>query len=202
PSPLCGLDDSSREMAFVCGLEGCKLEDAPKVEAMILDTLKQVVENGIAQEQIEASLHQLELSQREVGGDGYPYGLQLILTGLTSATHRGDPIALLNVDVALENLRRKTQDPTFIQQAVRKWLLDNPHRVRLTLRPDVHMGERIKAAEVARLAALKASLSDEQKQEIIQRSHALQARQQQVDDESVLPKVDLTDIPANLHYTP
>jgi Zn-dependent M16 (insulinase) family peptidase len=202
PSPLCGLDDSSREMAFVCGLEGCKLEDAPKVEAMILDTLKQVVENGIAQEQIEASLHQLELSQREVGGDGYPYGLQLILTGLTSATHRGDPIALLNVDVALENLRRKTQDPTFIQQAVRKWLLDNPHRVRLTLRPDVHMGERIKAAELARLAALKASLSDEQKQEIIQRSHALQARQQQVDDESVLPKVDLTDIPANLHYTP
>jgi Zn-dependent M16 (insulinase) family peptidase len=202
PSPLCGLDDSSREMAFVCGLEGCKLEDAPKVEAMILDTLKQVVENGIAQEQIEASLHQLELSQREVGGDGYPYGLQLILTGLTSATHRGDPIALLNVDVALENLRRKTQDPAFIQQAVRKWLLDNPHRVRLTLRPDVHMGERIKAAEVARLAALKASLSDEQKQEIIQRSHALQARQQQVDDESVLPKVDLTDIPANLHYTP
>lgn len=201
PSPLCGLDDSSREMAFVCGLEGCKLDDVSKVESLILDTLKDVAERGVAPEQIAASLHQLELSQREVGGDGYPYGLQLILTGLTSATHRGDPIALLDVDTALENLRRKTQDPQFIQNAVRTWLLDNPHRVRLTLRPDLQMGDRIKAAEKNRLAALKAQLDDEEKQKIIARSKALQARQLQHDDESILPKVGLEDIPANLHYT-
>ena len=201
PSPLCGLDDSSREMAFVCGLEGCRLDDVAKVEALILDTLQQVAEQGVPQEQIAASLHQLELSQREVGGDGYPYGLQLILTGLTSATHRGDPIALLDVDAALENLRRKTQDPQFIQNAVRKWLLENPHRVRLTLRPDLYMGERIKAAEKNRLAALKAQLSNEERQTIIERTKALQARQLQQDDESILPKVGLEDIPANLHYT-
>ncbi len=202
PSPLCGLDDSSREMAFVCGLEGCKLDDVNKVEALILDTLQQVADQGVPQEQIAASLHQLELSQREVGGDGYPYGLQLILTGLTSATHRGDPIALLDVDAALENLRRKTQDPQFIQHAVRKWLLENPHRVRLTLRPDLHMGERIKAAEKNRLALLQAQLTAEEKQKIIERTKALQARQLQNDDESILPKVGLEDIPANLHYTP
>jgi Zn-dependent M16 (insulinase) family peptidase len=202
PSPLCGLDDSSREMAFVCGLEGCKLEDAQKVEAMILSTIEKVATDGIPQEQIKASLHQLELSQREVGGDGYPYGLQLILTGLTSATHRGDPIALLDIDAALENLRRKTQDPQFIQQAVRKWLLENPHRVRLTMRPDLHMNARIQAAEVAKLAQLKSTLSEDDKQNIIARAHALQARQLQQDDESILPKVGLDDIPAQLHYTP
>ena len=201
PSPLCGLDDSSREMAFVAGLEGCKLEDAAKVEAMILAIIEKVANEGIPQEQIEASLHQLELSQREVGGDGYPYGLQLILTGLTSATHRGDPIALLDIDGALENLRRKTRDPQFIQQAVRKWLLENPHRVRLTMRPDLQMKARIQAAEVARLAQMKASLSEEDKKNIIARAHALQARQQQQDDESILPKVGLEDIPPHLHYT-
>ncbi len=202
PSPLCGLDDSSREMAFVCGLEGCKLDDVNNVESLILDTLQQVADHGVPQEQIAASLHQLELSQREVGGDGYPYGLQLILTGLTSATHRGDPIALLDVDAALENLRSKTRDPHFIQNAVRKWLLENPHRVRLTLRPDLHMGERIKAAEKNRLAQLQAQLTTDEKQQIIERTKALQARQLQQDDESILPKVGLEDIPANLHYTP
>lgn len=202
PSPLCGLDDSSREMAFVCGLEGCKLEDATKVEAMILSIMEKVATEGVPQEQIEASLHQLELSQREVGGDGYPYGLQLILTGLTSATHRGDAIALLDIDAALENLRRKTQDPQFIQLTVRKWLLENPHRVRLTMRPDLQMNARIQAAETARLAQLKASLSEDDKTNIIARSHALQARQLQQDDESILPKVGLEDIPTHLHYTP
>ncbi len=201
PSPLCGLDDSSREMAFVCGLEGCKLEDVQRIEGLILDTLTEVAEKGVPQEQIAASLHQLELSQREVGGDGYPYGLQLILTGLTSATHRGDPIALLDVDAALENLRLKTRDPQFVPNAVRKWLLDNPHRVRLTLRPDLQMGERIKAAEQHRLATLKAGLTDADKQQIVERTKALQARQLQHDDESILPKVGLEDIPANLHYT-
>ena len=202
PSPLCGLDDSSREMAFVCGLEGTRLEDVAKVEALILDTLTKVAEEGVAQEQIEASLHQLELSQREVGGDGYPYGLQLILHALTAATHRGDPVAQLDIDNALKALRAKVENPEFVQQAVRKWLLDNPHRVRLTLRPDTQMNSRIQAAETARLAAMKAAMSDDQKQAVIQQAKALQARQLQVDDESILPKVGLEDIPPQLHYTP
>lgn len=202
PSPLCGMDDSQREIAFVCGLEGCALEDVAKVEQMILDTLQKVATEGVSQQLVEASLHQLELQQREVGGDGYPYGLQLILTSLTSATHRGDPIALLDLDAALEELRKKVSRPDFIQQLVRSLLLDNPHRVRLTLRPDTEISARKQQAEIARLAAMKAQLSDEDKQLIIARSRALQARQQQKDDdESILPKVGLEDIPADLHYT-
>ncbi len=202
PSPLCGLDDSSREMAFVCGLEGCKLDDVVKIEAFILNTLHKVADEGVPQADIEAALHQLELSQREVGGDGYPYGLQLILTGLTSATHRGDPIALLDLEAALENLRKKAAQPDFIQTLARRWLVDNPHRVRLTLRPDTTMNARIHAAETARLAMLKARLTDAEKAAIIERTKALQARQLQHDDDSILPKVGLADIPLQLHYTP
>jgi len=201
PSPLCGLDDSSREMAFVCGLEGCALEDVAKVEALILETLQKLAETGVPQEQLEASLHQLELSQREVGGDGYPYGLQIILHALTAATHRGDPVAQLDLDNALRKLREKIQQPDFIQQAVRTWLLDNPHRVRLTLRPDTQMAGRAQAAEAARLAEIKANLSEDEKLAIIERTKALQARQLQVDDESILPKVGIEDIPPHLHYT-
>src|SRR5690606_31569484 len=88
PSPLCGLEDSQRELAFVCGLEGCELEDASKVEALILQALQKIAATGVEQQELESALHQLELQQREVGGDGYPYGLQLIMTSLTSATHR------------------------------------------------------------------------------------------------------------------
>lgn len=201
PSPLCGLDDSSREMAFVCGLEGTRLDDVTQVEALILNTLSKVADEGVPQADIEAALHQLELSQREVGGDGYPYGLQLILHALTAATHRGDPVAQLDLDRALIALRSKITDPSFIQNAIRKWLLDNPHRVRLTLRPDTSMASRAQAAETARLQAMKAAMSDEEKQAVIERAKALQARQLQVDDESILPKVGIDDIPPHLHYT-
>src|SRR5690606_2571216 len=78
PSPLCGLEDSQKELAFVCGLEGCKPENVDAVEALILQTLEKVAAEGVPQSDLDAALHQLELQQREVGGDGYPYGLQLI----------------------------------------------------------------------------------------------------------------------------
>jgi len=201
PSPLCGMDDSSREMAFVCGLEGCALEDIAKIEELIFSTLQRVAEEGVPMSELEAALHQLELQQREVGGDGYPYGLQLILTGLTSATHRGDPIALLDMDAALKGLHEKIKQPDFIQSLVKKWLLNNNHRVRLVMKPDTQLSARIQQAEVARLATLKAELTEEDKHAIIERTHALQARQLQKDDESILPKVGLEDIPEHLHYT-
>ncbi len=202
PSPLCGLEDSQRELAFVCGLEGCKPEDVAAVEQLIIDTLEKVAAEGVPQSDLDAALHQLELQQREVGGDGYPYGLQLILTALTAATHRGDPIALLDVDAALANLRKQVEEPGFIQRLVRELLLDNPHRVRLAMHPDTQMNARKLAAEKQRLASIKASLSAEEKQRIIQRTQALEARQLQKDDESILPKVTLADVPAELHYTP
>ena len=200
PSPLCGLDDSQRELCFVCGIEGSEIDRANDLEAMILDVLRDVVENGVPQEQLEASLHQLELQQREIGGDSYPYGLQLILTSLTSATHRGDPISLLNLDTVLEKLRNNIQDPNYIKQLTRELLLDNQHRVRLTMTPDTELAAKRDQAEADRLEEIKNSLSDTEKQAVIEKAQVLNERQQQKDDESVLPKVGLEDIPPKMAY--
>ncbi|HAT26019.1 MAG TPA: peptidase M16, partial [Gammaproteobacteria bacterium] len=110
PSPLCGLEDSNREMSFMAGLEGCEATSTAEVESLIRDSLLEICETGVAIEHVEAALHQLELNQREISGDGYPYGLQLILAGLSTATHRGDPIQLLDIDPVLEELRVQIKD--------------------------------------------------------------------------------------------
>lgn len=201
PSPLCGLEDSQKELTFMCGLEGTEAHQAEAIEALVIETITSVAENGIALEELQACLRQLELQQREVGGDSYPYGLQIILTALTSATHRGDVIDLLNLDPVLEQLHQSILDPEYIKGLAQKLLLDNQHRVRLTLKPDDELAQRKSAAEALRLERIKQSLSDSDKQAIIEQAEALQERQQQVDDESILPKVDLSDIPKNMHYT-
>ena len=198
PSPLCGLEDSQYELVFACGVEGSEPEQAREVENLILQTLQNVKKDGIPLEDVEASLHQLELQQREIGGDSYPYGLQLILTALTAATHRGDPLALLDLDPALNSLREKIKDPAYIPQLIDKLLLQNTHRVRLTLMPDALMAERKQAAEKQKLAAIKTQLSEAQQQQIIAQAKALQDRQQKIDDDGVLPKVGLEDIPTSL----
>lgn len=198
PSPLCGLEASNREMSFMCGLEGSKAENAHGVETLVLQVLHNVAEKGVPRERLESVLHQLELSQREVSGDGYPYGLQLILEGLSSAIHGGDPVALLNLDPVLEELRSNIEDPDYIKRLVRCCLLENQHRVRLTMVPDTGLSVRKAAAEATRLAHIKEQLSDEQKQFVVRQAEALAKRQKQVDDPGVLPKVGLEDVPAEM----
>ena len=198
PSPLCGLEDSNKEMSFMCGLEGVRKEDNAKVETLVLETLAQIAEEGVAQEMVEAMLHQLELHQREIGGDSYPYGLQIILSGLSTAVHEGDVIAQLDVEPVIRELRERIQSPGYIGQLIKDLLLTNAHRVTLTLSPDTELEGRRNQAELDRLALIKASLSEQDKQDVIDLSLALQARQSQEDDMSILPKVGLEDVPAEL----
>ena len=200
PSPLCGLEDSNREMSFMCGIEGSEPEHAEATEQLILDTLQAVADNGVEQSMIDAALHQLELHQREIGGDHYPYGLQLIFNSLPAATHYGDPAALLNLDPALERLRSKASQPGFMQEAVQRLLLNNRHRVRFTLRPDSGMNDEMKRLEEQRLAEIKANLSTEQTQAILDQAQALKERQEQEDDPGLLPQVTLADVRPQVSY--
>lgn len=202
PSPLCGLDDSQKEMSFLCGIEGSDPDKADDLEKMVLSVLTKVAEDGVPADQVAASLHQLELQQREITGDGYPYGLHLLMTALTSATHRGDALALLDLDPVLDQLRTNIEDPEYIKNLARKLLLENQHRVRLVMRPDPELSARKLKAEAQRLETISASLNDQDKQKIVDQAKALIARQNQVDDESILPKVDLDDVQRELSYTP
>jgi len=200
PSPLCGLEDSQREMSFICGLEGCDTDCTAAVEQLVLDTLQQVVRDGVPLEKVEAALHTLELHQREISGDSYPYGLQLILSALSTATHRGDPIELLDIDPVLTRFKQAIKDPTFVPQLVRELLLDNPHRITLTVRPDNTQSQRAKAAEAERLATIKTRLSEAEKQKLVQQAAALVERQGRKPDAELLPKVELHDVPADVQW--
>lgn len=198
PSPLCGLEDSLRELTFVCGVEGAAENQVEAIERAILDTIADVATNGAPQQQLEAVLHQLELHQREVGGDGYPYGLQIILAAIGNATHRGDPIAVLNLDPVIEQLREDIKDPNFIKGLAQRLLVDNPHRVTLAMVPDRALSARKQAAEADKLAAMKVAMDAQDKSNVINLAKALKQRQEQQDDESILPKVGLSDVPTDI----
>lgn len=197
PSPLCGLEDSNKEMSFICGLEGSTPENAQAFEELVLNVLQDVADNGINKEQIDAVLHQLELNQREIGGDHYPFGLQLILSGLSTAIHRGDVITHMNVDRALQTLREKAEDPDYVKNLVTAQLLKNPHRVRVTFKPDDKLEQRRNEAEKQRLSDIKASLSEKQQENLITLASKLAKRQNDIetDIDEILPKVTVEDIP-------
>lgn len=202
PSALCGLDDHSREMTFVCGLEGSEAASADAVEKLVLDTLQAVAERGVPQADVESVLHQFELSQREIGGDSYPYGLQLLLNGLSPALQEADPVTVWDIEAELARLREAIQSPQFVPALVQRLLLNNPHRVRLTLRPEAGFAEQRDAIEQACLAKELAALSDSERAGLREQAAALAARQAEPVNAELLPKVSLSDVPAQTKTPP
>lgn len=198
-APLMGLDDSNYEMTFYCGLQGSEADKAETVEAGVLQVLHAVISNPIDPEQVEAVLHQIELQQREVSGDGMPYGLTLLLNGLGSGIHAGDPLAVWQIEPHLAEIRESLKDPQWLPALIKQHLIDNPHRVRLTLKPDPEKTAHDQQAEQARLDRIEQQLDTAARAQLTQQAEALAARQAQEDDLSLLPKVGLQDIPAELH---
>lgn len=196
-SPLCGLEDSNHEMSFMCGLEGCRAEDADKVEAVIMNTLVKIAEQGVKQERLEAVLHQLELHQREIGGDGYPYGLQLMFSCMSAAIHRGDPVKLMDLDPVIEELREEIKQAGYLQQLVNELLINNTHRVRVVLKPDPGLSALKIQNEKEHLEKVKSKLTAQDKMDLIEQTRNLEIRQQTEDDVDLLPKVGIEDIPTD-----
>ncbi len=200
PSPVCGVDDDTREMTFAAGLEGSDPEKADAVEALVLGVLEDIAKNGVPKEAVMSVLHQLELTQREVTGDGFPYGLQLALRALTPALHGGDPVAALDIDDLLAELRKDAEDPLFIPRLVKTLLLDNQHRVRFVMSPDKELAANEEAAEAAVLKAHDETFDDKTRKEIVRLAEQLEARQSAEDDAELLPRVTLEDVPVTLKF--
>lgn len=196
--PFMGVDDSNFEMTFFCAVQGSNPEHAEEFKNGVFKVLKDVASKPVDAALVEAILHQIELHQREINGDGMPYGLSLILNGLSSAIHHSDPIDVWDVDTAIEQVKEELKDPMWLSNLIQEYLLDNPHRVQLTLVPDAEKNAVEAAAEKARLAEIGAQLTEEQKAEIIAQTEALNVRQDTPDDLNLLPKVGLEDIPAQL----
>ncbi|QER39544.1 peptidase M16 [Acinetobacter suaedae] len=196
--PIMGVDDSNFEMTFYCGVQGSNAEHAETFKNGVLNVLSEVASKPVDQDLVDAILHQIELHQREINGDGTPYGLSLILNGLSSAIHHNDPIHVWDVDSAIEQVKEELKDPMWLSNLIQTHLLDNSHRVQMTLVPDATKSAKEQEAEQARLAEITANLTEEQKIEIQQKTDALKKRQDTPDDLELLPKVGLEDIPADL----
>lgn len=195
PSELCGVDDSTRQLVFLCGVEGSDPEHANALESGVLDVLSRVIASPPAAAELDAMVDALELAQRDIGSGSYPFGLQLMGRVLPAAVYRGDPGALLDLDPPLAKLRRAVHEPGYVAGLARRLLVDNPHRVRVVMAPDAGKAEAERAEEQHRLERLRRELDAGGIERLRAQAAALEARQASVDDPDVLPRVTLEDVP-------
>ena len=181
-------------------MEGTKSGDEKKIQDLILGCLEQLVKNGVDKELIESSIHQLEISQREIGGSGMPFGLQLMLSCLPACIHRDDPLSILDLDSSFKKLKDNLNKEGYIETLIKEKLLDNNHRLRFTLSPDTNFNKKNEDKINRELEQKSKNLSIDEKNKIIDLSKKLKERQESEDNPELLPKVGIADIPAQRKY--
>jgi Zn-dependent M16 (insulinase) family peptidase len=201
-SPGTGYHDDYRDTFLSAGLQGTDPEQLPEIEALILDTLKKVAQNGFPQERIDAALHQYEFANREVTGDQYPYGLGLMMRLFGPWMHANDPFSTLMISQNLDRLKAAAIDPNFFPELIHRHLLDNPHRVTLLLRPDTEHAQREEEKFANHLLEIRAGLNEAKVADIKAKNIALQQSQETPDDTSCLPILELSDIEIEELKTP
>jgi hypothetical protein len=86
--------------------------------------------------------------------------------------------------------------PVF-QDLIKKYLVNNAHRITVEMTPDAEMEAKRVKDEESMLAAVKASMNEQQINEVIEMSKALREAQEAIDSpeaKATLPKLGLEDI--------
>lgn len=194
----CFIDPDMSELPFAIQLKGCNPGNEKALEQVIRNTLLNIIKEGISKEAIENAIHQHEFHRSEITGDHYPYGLTLFMRSCLLAQHGGDPELGLIIHSLFDNIRKKSdEDPCYFTDLIKKWFLNNPHFVQVTLTPDTELERHEQALEKENLEEIKNHLSSEEAQKIVKQSAILKEFQekQEEGDLDILPKVTLSDIP-------
>lgn len=177
-------------------------EQAAFVE-IIEKTLRELVEKGINQEQLLAALNKIEYAYREASGYA-TRGIVYYINAFETWLYDGNPFDALAYDAPLRELRGLIGSHYF-EDYIQERILDNPHKVILTARPDAGMNTR-KDEQVAKdLAALKENLSAEEIQALVDETQGLLARQNAADtpeERATIPHLSREDVDSHFPDIP
>ncbi|MDR2477483.1 MAG: insulinase family protein [Treponema sp.] len=210
-TPVSGLEGEIRETLFVAGLRGVRnCEDAEQagaqVEALILGELRRLVHEGIPPQEIEAALLSIEFSQREIRRSGGPFSLVWMRRSLRGWLHGNKPWESLLFTPSMEKIKQRlAENSRYFESLIQKYLLENPHRALVVLEPKENFLEEQEALLAQELEKKERSLSEAERQAIIEKSAALEKIQSEGDSPQALasiPHLSRGDLSAGVESIP
>lgn len=191
-SAATGFTDQTRDSFFAVGLQGLNESDFERVESIYEDTIKSVIEEGFDNRDIDNILHSVELSMRHQTSN---FGLQLLYGTLPIWNHDGNILDSMCVSDKIEEFKKKLNDqPNYLQLLVDRYLLNNKHKLVMTMSPANNYEDLRKENEEKLLKEKLAPLSDADKQNIYQLGLELRQQQDAIQDVTCLPSLSLNDL--------
>jgi len=195
----CGLESDLRQAYFSMGLRSIEADKADEVERLMMDALAEMAEEGVPAPAVEAALNSLEFMLRENNTGSFPRGLSAMFRSLADWLYDGDAFAPLAWEKPLAAIKARLAagEPVF-EQAIRRWFLENPHRVTVLITPDAGLAARRQAEEDARVEAMRAAMDADARIRVVELAAELRAAQQAPDSPEALdsvPSLGKEDLP-------
>ena len=198
------MDTEMSEIPLVILCKGCKKENAEALQKLIFETLEKIVQDKIPAHLIESSLHQMEFARKEIGGDSMPFGLNLFFRTALLKQHGCDTENALMIHSLFHQLRKKLEDPRFLPSLIKRYILQNPHFIRLVMEPDPELQTEEQKEEELTLSLIQKKLDAPRIKTILENTQALEKYQKEIEhqDPDCLPKIELKDIPEQIKKFP
>jgi len=185
-----------RECTWTIGLYGTNLARTAEIEQLVFGVLARECQQGFDRDELDSAFHQFELAALDVP-ELFP--LRLMDRVYMAWVNGADPWAWLNIRERLREWRQRLQrEPQCFEEAVRRWILHNPHRLHMTFVPDADYERRQEEAWAQRLSHYKASLSRAELEALDREARELERKQAEPnppDALATLPRLARKDIP-------
>ena len=170
-------------------------EESQKEEfvELIEKVLSGLAENGIDRKALEAGINYHEFRYREADFGNYPkglmYGLQMMDSWLYDET---EPFMHVEALKTFEAMKAK-MGIGYFEELIRRYLLENTHGAIVIVRPEKGRTARLDAELAQKLQAYKESLSQEEAELLVSRTHQLEEYQSEPDTEEDLNRIPVLE---------
>ena len=192
--------DSIRQPMWTVQATGSNLDKQADLQRIVESTLQELCDKGLDKELLEASLNSIEFALRESDFGGRPIGLAYIIRMMDNWLYDNDSLELLHYEEALTNIRKGLAG-TYFEDLIRHSILNNNHKVLVSIYPERGLQERKDAEVKEHLANVKANMTSEEIEAIVEQTKRLKIRQETPDSDEALasiPLLELSDLNPNI----
>ncbi len=157
----------------------------------IQEVLTKAVAEGLDKKALAAAINYFEFRYREADFGSYPKGLMLGLEALDSWLY-DEKAPFMHIEANKTYAELKDSIGTgYFEELIKKYILENPHKTIMEVKPVQGLTTRKDKALFEKLQTYKADLSQQEKQEIVDKTKALRAYQEEENTKEALETIPL-----------
>ena len=195
-------DDGILQPCFTVIAKGSNPDRKEEFVSVIRQVLGDIVKNGIDKKAVEAGINYFEFRYREADFSSYPKGLMYSLDILGDWLYeKGNPFAQVQQLTVFENLKKAVNEGYF-EELIWEKLVQNTFGMIFVMKPKKGLDKENDAAEKQKLADYKASLTENELEQVVSDTKELKLYQETpspAEDMEKVPLLSISDIRKEIH---